>query len=105
MRNRILVFIVLGVLAIVALQFTQRNNRRITLEYHTKEKAQVGDIVVIEAIDEDGIHLVPQDQSNEITSIKPQLIWNADDEGIPAVGGLIKVEMIEGNKFYLIPVE
>lgn len=95
------------VLILLVLNLVQYNNhQKIILEYHTKEKAQIGDILVLEAIEDNGtIHIVPQDQSNEITSHVPQLIWNADDEGIPAVGGLIKVEMIEKDKYYLIPVE
>lgn len=33
------------------------------------------------------------------------LIWNEDDEAIPPVGGLCRVDFIEGNTVYLLPVE
>jgi hypothetical protein len=32
-------------------------------------------------------------------------IWNADDEGVPPVGGEVIIEMIEGDTIYLIPKE
>lgn len=105
MRNKILVFIIFGLLLALSVMFTQRKDNKVILEYHTVGKAEVGDILVLEAIDDDGtIHIVPEDQSNENIVRHPQFIWNADEEGVPGVDGLIKVEQVDDNKYYLVPV-
>ena len=76
---------------------------KVRIENNSTKPVQIGDRLVVEDITLfNEVKLVPEEQSIE-TSLPPQLIWNADDEGIPAVGGKIVVEQIEGNKFYLVP--
>lgn len=97
-----------AIVLLLILNLVQYNKYKhsVTIEYHTDTRPQVGDILVLEDIDSNGaIHIVPQEQSNQTTSIIPRLIWNADDEGIPGVNGLIKVEQIDGDKYYLIPAD